>query len=452
MSDFLIERFAKYADRTALISTEGTYSYAALHQRILEVKKQLTTERIQAGDTITLEADYSLNGIATLWALFSMKCIVAPISEMPPEAIEMRIRESNANHRLQAGDATVQCQNLDSKAEPHAYIQKLVKQQAAGLILFSSGSTGKPKAMVHDADTLLKSFAAKRLRNHRILLFLLFDHIGGLNTLFNGLASGACLVIPDSKSPDSVAATIAKEKVHLLPTSPTFLNLLLISEAYKKHDLSSLRFITYGTEPMPESLLARLKIAFPDAAFIQTFGTSETGITQTTSRSTSSTEIKIDATHTEYKIVGGELCLRSKTQILGYLNHEMSQFSDDGWFQTGDLVEELDGNYLKIIGRRQEMINVGGEKVTPSEVESVLLQMSEIADCIVYAEANTITGQTVAAEIVLKKANTSSPTKREIKNHCRKYLSSYKVPVRIHFLEEIPYSARFKKKRMGIAD
>ena len=94
------------------------------------------------------------------------------------------------------------------------------------------------------------------------------------------------------------------------------------------------------------------------------------------------------------------------------------------------------------------MINVGGEKVTPSEVESTLLEMPEIADCLVYAESNAITGQIVAAEIVLKSDYDPKTIKRAIKNHCRSQLSSYKVPVKIYFKEATNFSTRYKKMRL----
>ena len=142
--------------------------------------------------------------------------------------------------------------------------------------------------------------------------------------------------------------------------------------------------ITYGTEPMPDSLLLKLKTAFPRVKFLQTFGTSETGISQTTSRSSDSTFLKIDDPNTEIKIVKGELWIRSKTQVMGYLNSSMERFTEDGWFKTGDLVEEASDGYIKIVGRSKELINVGGEKVLPSEVESVLFQIPNLVDCIVY--------------------------------------------------------------------
>jgi acyl-CoA synthetase (AMP-forming)/AMP-acid ligase II len=145
--------------------------------------------------------------------------------------------------------------------------------------------------------------------------------------------------------------------------------------------------------------------------------------------------------------VEGELWLRSKTQILGYLNHDMNQFTDDGWFKTGDVVDVDTEGYLTIRGRGAELINVGGEKVTPSEVENVLLQMPEIADCSVYGEANSITGQNVAARIVATDSYDLKALKRAIKQHCRQNLSAYKVPARITFIEHTEFSERFKKLR-----
>lgn len=448
MPEFMLDRFAEFADRTALVGEHGRTSYGELHKRIVELREQLSSSGIQAGDVVTLEADYTATGISALFALFTMGCIVAPISEIPAEEIKLRLRESKAQHSLKVTGEQLEITQISSEKADLPYIKTLIESASAGLILFSSGSTGHPKAMLHNATTLLDSFAKKRKRKHHILLFLLFDHIGGINTLLNAMASGASAIVPTSKSPEQVAKTIQEEQVHLLPASPTFLNLLLMSGAQHRYDLSSLRYITYGTEPMPESLLGRLKLAFPNTALIQTFGTSETGITQTTSRSSSSTELKIDATHTEYKIVAGELWLRSKTQILGYLNHNMDRFTADGWFKTGDQVEVLEGGYLKIKGRTEELINVGGEKVTPSEVESTLLLISGVVDCLVYGEANSITGQHVCAQVVSDLHGEPKAIKREIKRFCRKRLAAYKVPARIELVQEIPYSNRFKKKRL----
>ena len=453
MTHWLNERILSFAEKPFLSLKGNQYTYSDLAKATQEAKDTFIQYGIHAGHIATLNGDYTLNAIAALLALFEIKAMVAPIATDADNERIQRIQASNAQWEIHAEDNTpYKIQALKSEEDTHPFVTSLIEKEEGGLILFSSGSTGKPKAMIHSADRLLFSFQNKRPKNLNILIFLLFDHIGGLNTLFNGLSTGALIVAPENRDPETIAQAIQTHKVKLLPASPTFLNLFLISGVHTAYDLSSLRFITYGTEPMPQSLLQRIKETFPKTKLIQTFGTSETGISQTTSRSSTSTLIKFDDPNTEYKIVDGELWLRSKSQILGYLNHEMSRFTEEGWFKTGDLLEpatqEEGEGFFRIVGRKQEMINVGGEKVTPSEVESTLLEMPEIADCLVYAESNAITGQIVAAEIVLKSDYDPKTIKRAIKNHCRSQLSSYKVPVKIYFKEATNFSTRYKKMRL----
>ena len=451
MTHWLIEKIEAFQDRAFLTEKDQVIPYSALSQAISDQKKHFTQAGIQSADIVILNGDYTLTAIASLLALFELKAIVAPVAIDAENERQLRIEASKAQWEIDTQPET-KITRLQSETNPHSYIQSIKETGEAGLILFSSGSTGEPKAMIHSAERLLYPFKNKRTKKLSILIFLLFDHIGGINTLLNGLSTGALLVVPENRDPETVAQSIQDHSVKLLPASPTFLNLFLMSGVRNKYDLSSVRYITYGTEPMPESLLNRIKETFPDTALIQTFGTSETGISQTISRSSTSTLIKFDDPNTEYKIVDGELWLRSKSQILGYLNHDMSRFTEDGWFMTGDLLEPAedseDEGFFRIVGRKEELINVGGEKVTPSEVESTLLEIPEIADCLVYGESNAITGQTVATEIVLKAKSDPKTIKRMIKNYCRSKLSPYKVPVRIHFKDATNFSNRFKKMRI----
>jgi acyl-CoA synthetase (AMP-forming)/AMP-acid ligase II len=301
--------------------------------------------------------------------------------------------------------------------------------------------------MIHNLDSLLSTFLQKKARTLNFLVFLMFDHIGGLNTLFNCLSIGSIITIPENRRPDHICFLIEKFKINILPSSPTFLNLMLIGKSFEKYDLSSLKMITYGTETMPESLLIKLKNELPSIKFIQTFGTSETGIA-TTSKSSESTLMKIEDPDQEYQIVDGELWLRSKTQILGYINHNNDSFTNDGWFKTGDLVEEFDGGYLKIVGRSKEVINVGGEKVLPTEIESVILELPEILDCKAKGVNNSITGQMVVVDVVAKKEYNTQEIKLLVRNHCRLRLDAYKVPAKIKIVDGLEFSDRFKKVRL----
>ena len=279
-----------------------------------------------------------------------------------------------------------------------------------------------------------------------ILVFLMFDHIGGLNTLLGALSTGSQLVVPESRDPEKICALIARHRVNVLPSSPTFLNLMVLGGAPERHDLSSLRMITYGTEPMPEQLLHRLRAGFPRVRFHQTFGTSETGIAQTSSRSSDSNFLKIEDPDLEYRIVEGELWLRSKTQIRGYLNASMEAFTEDGWFRTGDLVETAADGFLRIVGRAKEMINVGGEKVLPAEVEAALMSMPHVTDCIVHGAPNPITGQTVVAEVVLDAPLDPRQLRMAVRQHLKDRLAAYKIPTKVTVVERT-HGSRFKKMR-----
>ena len=325
----------------------------------------------------------------------------------------------------------------------HPLFAQLREQGTAGLILFSSGTSGAPKAMVQDFGKLLASYESRHESDLAMLALLGFDHIGGLNTLFNALAAGSLLAVPGSRSPADVATTIARHRVAILPASPTFLNLLLAAGV--TGDLASLRVITYGTEPMPESLLARLKSAFPRVRFIQTFGTSETGITRTESPVAGSTFLRFEDPQLEWKVIEDELWLRSRTQIVGYLNASNERFTADGWFRTGDKVEQGPDGTLRILGRLGETINVGGEKLMPAEVESVVLGVAGVSDCRVRGEPHALTGQAVVVDVVAQGTDQEA-LRAAIRTACRERLARHKIPTRVTFVPSVS-GERMKKVR-----
>ncbi len=445
---WLIDKIKNGGSQIAVIFREKEYSYEELGRKI-ESYSSIIKDKLNPGDIVAVISDYSFESIALFFALCENRNIIVPITTKVDSEIEDRLTVANCRFRIYISEnSDLDIVVEDNRSEVHELVQKLVSEQHSGLILFSSGSTGKPKAMIHNLDNLIDSYQGKKGKKLVFLIFLMFDHIGGLNTLLNCLAMGVTMVFPDNRDPEHVSRLVEKYHVNILPASPTFLNLILISESYMHYDMGSLRMITYGTEPMPDSLLTKLKDVFPRVKFLQTFGTSETGISQTSSKSSNSTFIKIDDPNTEYKIVDGELWIRSKTQIMGYLNSSMERFTDDGWFKTGDLVEEAEDGYIKIVGRNKEIINVGGEKVLPSEVESVLFQMSDLMDCLVYGETNPITGQMVVAKVLFKDVMKASEAKKRIVQFCSGKLDKYKIPAKVVLMNESEYSERFKKKRI----
>ncbi|TMJ81903.1 MAG: long-chain fatty acid--CoA ligase, partial [Alphaproteobacteria bacterium] len=200
-----------------------------------------------------------------------------------------------------------------------------------------------------------------------------------------------------------------------------------------------------GTEPMPPSTLAVVRAALPWVRFKQTYGLSELGILPTRSRDSGSVWLKLSDTGFEHKIVDGVLWIRSPSAMLGYLNAP-SPFDMDGWFNTQDLVE-TDGEYIRILGRKSELINVGGEKVHPTEIENVLLQIHNIKDVTVRGLPNPVTGEVVAAKITPLMPEDPDSLKRRVRQFCHARLERYKIPAVIDVVVEDHYGARFKKSR-----
>lgn len=445
MINWIFNNFKKFENKISIIYKNQTYTYLQLLLQIQKIEKNILPQ-IKKNEVVAIIGDYSFESIALLFVLYKNRNIIVPITSVAKSEIKEKIEESYCDKVVKIVDEKYFIENVVIYKEKHEIIKTLQEKNSSGLILFSSGSTGKPKAMVHNFDNLINSYKDKKEKSLNMIIFLMFDHIGGLNTLLNILSTGSSMIIPENRNPDDICKLIQDYKITVLPSSPTFLNLILMSNSHNKYDLSSLKMITYGTETMPDSLLNRLKDIFPKVKFLQTFGTSETGIANTKSKASNSTFMKIEDLNLEYRIVENELWLKSKTQILGYLNSSMDSFTKDGWFKTGDLVETLDDDYLKIIGRNKEVINVGGQKVLPSEVESIILSMNEIDDCMVYGEKNIITGETVVCDVVCK--NEIQNIKVLIRKFCKDKLDNYKIPTKVNIVDKTNFTHRFKKIRI----
>jgi long-chain acyl-CoA synthetase len=436
--------FRAHPDKDAVIWRDEVYRYAWLDAAVSRWDALLGEWAVEPGSVVSLEADFSPDSIGLLLALIGRACIVVPLTR----SVEMKKPEFRAIAQVETviavADGEAPAVSRTGVCVDHALLLGLRGKGHPGLVLFSSGSTGNSKAVVHDLAPLLEKFSATR-HTLRTVAFLLFDHIGGINTLLYSLSNAGCIVTVQERLPDVVCAAIAKHKVQLLPTSPTFINLLLVSEAYRRHDLSSVQLVTYGTEVMPESTLKRFHELYPQIRLLQTYGLSEVGILRSVSRASDSLWVKIGGEGYETRVADGMLEIRAKSAMLGYLNAD-SPFTSDGWFRTGDAVD-VDGEYFRILGRKSELINVGGEKVYPAEVESVIQTMPGVEDVAVIGELNPITGQIIAAKVKLRTAETVAQFRARMYAYCQERLPRFKIPQKVSLVSGDIHGARFKKMR-----
>jgi len=441
MIDWLFEHLGRNRSAGAVGTPGRTHTYGELLDTIQARIEDLARIDVTPGTVASLEGDYGADSIACFLALAARGAIIVPISSDAARSRDDFLEISEVELRVSPSTGELR---RTGRAASHALHQRLRERQHAGLVLFTSGSTGTHKAAVHDLTALLEKFKVAR-NCYRTLVFLQIDHIGGVNTLFYTLSNGGMSVVPRDRSPDGVCQSIEEHRVELLPTSPTFLNLLLLSNASTRYDISSLRLVTYGTEPMPESTLARLSAAFPHAELQQTYGSTEFGILRSKSRGRDSLWVRVGGEGYETKVIDGRLWVRSTAAMLGYLNAP-SPFDADGFLDTGDLVES-DGEWLRILGRRSEVINVGGSKVHPAEVESVLLALDNVTDACVRGEPHPIVGQIVTATVRLASTEPPAEFRARMRTFCLERLEPYKVPARVTLSDQPLYSPRYKRVR-----
>jgi len=441
---FLLDVFRAHETHAAIVWRDRVFSFGWLLEAVQTWSRRLEASSLTPGSVVSLEADFSPRAISLLLALVERRCIVVPLTA----SVEAKKPEFSDIAQVEAVVRIGEDDEVQVARTPrivrHELLRRLRESGRAGLVLFSSGSTGTSKAAVHDFEPLLEKFTVKR-RQLRTMCFLLFDHIGGVNTLLYTLSNAGCVVTVQRRRPELVCAAIEKWRVELLPTSPTFLNLLLLSEAYRRYDLSSLRMVTYGTEVMLESTLRRVREVLPGVELMQTYGLSELGILRSKSRSSDSLWMKVGGEGFETRVVDGLLEIKARSAMLGYLN-ATSPFTEDGWFKTGDAVE-VDGDYIRILGRRSEIINVGGEKVYPAEVESALQLMEGVNEVVATGERNAITGEVVTAKVKLDTNETVAEFRRRMYAFCEGKLPRFKIPQKVVLVTDGLRSDRFKKLR-----
>lgn len=447
------ERFERFGERPIAINETGTVTYAQFAANLQQWTQALDGWGIAPGERVGLVSEYHIDAVALLQALLDRGCIVVPLAEDDRALFDERLATTSATRLIEVaaeGPVTPQttvCRDLSAAAPPpHELMAPMVEQGKPGFVIFTSGSTGKGKAVLLDHERMVRKYRERVRESFRTLLFLKLDHIGGLNTLFAVIFNGGTIVTCRSRAARDICACIERYQVELLPTTPSFLTMLLMSRVHGDFDLSSLKIVTYGTEVMPNSTLTGMHKTFPQIQLKQTYGLSELGILATQSKDSSSKWMKIGGHGFELDVRDDVLWIRSQQAMLGYLNAP-SPFDSEGWYNTGDRVE-TDGEYFQILGRESEIINVAGEKVFPIEVESFLLTLDNVRDVLVREKRSPVVGQMVWAEFVLEREEDPAAFKRRIVAQCQGRLSPYKVPGHITIArDDSLVGTRFKKIR-----
>lgn len=443
--DWLINRFKNAAQKDAFVHNDRIITYGRLIEIISSLDLRIASEGISSGQVVVVVGDFSPELFCLMIALAKKNTIIIPLSKSSVVEESAALHITGGDWRIEFSSDGVNFSIIPIKiVTKNTMLNNFKKNLQPGLILFSSGSTGNPKAMLYSFNKILEKFEKQRPPVVAIP-FLMVDHFGGINTILAITSSLGVVVTTVDRTVSSVCKAIEKYQVELLPTTPSFLAMLLASKLYESFDLSSLKRISYGTEVMPERILGRLKKLFPDVDFLQTYGLSEVGVLRSKSKPDGSLWMKLGGDGFKTKVVENILWIKSDFAMEGYLNSP-SEFDADGWFNTRDRVE-VDGDYFKILGRATDIINVAGQKVYPAEVENFLLGLDNIRDVVIYSEPNALLGNIVVAKVQIDSPESTEQLKRRIRKFCLEGLAPYKVPGKVYISEGPLYSARQKKIR-----
>ncbi len=348
-----------------------------------------------------------------------------------------------------------------------------VETRSAAAIIYTSGTTGDPRGvtlshrnLVANTQSILGYLGLTEA--DRIVNVLPFYYSYGNSVLHTHLAAGGSLVLENSLTyPHLVVQTMARERATGFSGVPSTFALLLQRVALADYDLASLRYLTQAGGAMAPVLAQRLRAALPAVRLYVMYGQTEATARisylppERLDEKPGSVGVGIPGVSIEVRDaqgaklpagVAGEVCVRGDNVMLGYWENPAAtaQVLRDGWLHTGDIGRLDADGYLSLVGRSSDMIKTGAHRVSPLEIEEVVLELAGVAECAAVGIADPILGEVVRACIVPAAGATLEA--RAVQAHCRDRLAAYKVPKEVVFVASLPKTASGKVKRFMLKE
>jgi acyl-coenzyme A synthetase/AMP-(fatty) acid ligase len=323
-------------------------------------------------------------------------------------------------------------------------------------VLLTSGTSGRPKMVIHSLASLTGAIPKKSDLGEPRVWSTFYDtrRYGGLQIFLRALIGGADLVLNGPDEPvDQQLARLGAARVTSISRTPSHWRRVLMS---KDRGAFAPSYIRLSGEIADQAVLDALRSAFPDAKIGHAYASTEAGVGFAVNDGREgfpSALIDEAADGVQMKVVDGALYIKSSRTASGFVGRSAPPLLDsEGFVDTTDLVERRGDRYY-FVGRRSGIINVGGYKVNPEEVEKVLNGHPAVRMSRVAGRKNRLTGAIVVAEVVARVSWTGEEALgREILAHCQQRLERHKTPAIIRFVEKIDLSAAGKLKRDAVRD
>ncbi len=496
-SEFLNLATAICPDKVAIVFEGKRYTFSQLNERVNRLANALSKLGVKKGDRVAMMQVNTNQCVEVYFATAKIGGIYLPLNfRAKANELPYMLNSAEAN-TLFMGDRYVDIINsirssvklvknfisLDKPADGMLYYEDMIASAPADevfteiddndttILMYTAGTTGNPKGVMLSHN----SFGIYVLENvtppdpetvEKNILTVPLYHVAGIQAMMAAIYGGRTLVMERQFEPKEWMTLVEKEKVNRAMMVPTMLKQLMDNPEFKKHDLRSLKVITYGAAPMPLEIITKAVEVFPGVGFINAFGQTETASTITAlgpedhvitgtpaerakklkrlasiGKPMADIQMKIVDEEGKELPVGesGEILARGPRVMSGYWkDQEKTQktIDKDGWVHTGDIGYKDEEGYYFLSGRATDIIIRAGENISPEELEAVLRINAKVDDVAVIGVPDEEWGEVPLAVIVLKKGQKATP--EELMEFCRVNLASFKRPRAVVFVDELP--------------
>lgn len=501
LAELVTDVATQEGERTALIFQDHRISYAALHGLIERTANGLAARGIRPGDRVGLMAPNIPQFVAAYYAIARLGAVTIPLNLLYKAGEASYILADSAAKALivheafypqiaagladaptvrhiifigqnAAPEGTIAWETLLDPAIPQRQPTTVAPDDLA-VICYTSGTTGKPKgALLTHRNFTANCDQINQLEKFRVgpdditLLVLPLFHIYGMNVGMNAaLRAGGTIVLIVRFEPIAVLEAIQQYRATVFLGAPPMYIAWINTPTLADYNLSSLRNVNSGAAPLPKEVLSRFE-QITGVQIQEGYGLTETS--PVTHTNAAAPRIKAGTIGwplpgVEARIVDeqdrdlprgqeGELLVRGENVTGGYWGRpeESAEALRGGWFHTGDIATVDEEGYYAIVDRKKDMINAGGFKVWPREVEEVLYTHPSVQEAAVVAMPDPYAGERPIAYVALKAGQVADEA--ELITYCRARLASFKAPSRVEFRHELPKLPTGKVLRRVLRD
>ena len=435
-------------DKTVLLQEGEEIDFRTLERRAGGVARMLAGRGIGRGDRIAIQIHNRLSFVAALWGGLKSGAAVALLNE--------RLLADELDKITADLDPALVIKEVDQVEDEFQSVETATDDPA--IILYTSGSTGAAKGVLlsHGATNFAlgswKTPVMNLAADDVVLSALPLAHsLGIFGSVMAPLLAGACVAFLPRFTPEDALEIIAWRKITIFPGVAPLFRRIVDSPAAKDGDFSSLKYAWSGAAPCPWELFQEWQ-ALTGTRIIRGYGmtemfrpisfspTDDREVPESIGRAVPSVELRVVDDDGNPVAMGesGELLINSPARFTGYLNRpdETAEVLDGDWFKTADIATISEDGFVRIVGRKKEMILRGGYSVSAGEIEAMLATHPKIAEAAVIGVPDRDLGEDVAAFITLRPNMELAPD--EVVEYCRERMASYKYPRRVRIQDELP--------------